>query len=85
MKNVNIGATKITDLIRVSTAAIAYDTNWFGSYYQYETFIFSDDPNLKTRMFIWGTSSGEELSDKYIKLCETAHRRISKVMLNKYK
>jgi hypothetical protein len=82
MENKNLGITRITDLIRVSTAAIAYENNWFGSYYQYETFIFSSDPKFKTRMFIWGTSSGEKLSDKYVRLSETAHRRISKVMIN---
>jgi hypothetical protein len=84
MENKNIGATKITDKIRVSTAAIAYIGNWFGDYYQYETFIFSGDPNFKTRMFIWGTSGGDELSKKYCELSERAHRRISKIMMGKF-
>lgn len=39
-KNFNISATKITDLIRVSTAAIWYEHE---NRYQIETIIFSDE------------------------------------------
>jgi hypothetical protein len=83
MKSIDLGKTKITDSIRVSSAAILYDENWFGDYYQYETWIFSDDPKIKSRMFIWGTSSGGKLWDKLVERTKTGHRRISKIMLNK--
>ena len=84
--NKDLGKTRITNDIRISSAAIFYEhTSWGQPYFQYETFIFSDNPSkgVKTRMFIWGTSSGKEISNKYIQLTERAHRRISKIMLNK--
>lgn len=81
MENVNMGNTQITDKIRVSSAAIFYGGNWFGSYFQYETFIFSDDPSFKTRMFIWGAGGGV-IEDKMKALTERAHKRVSKIMLN---
>ena len=84
MENIDLGKTRITDKIRVSSAAIFYGGNWFGDYYQYETFIFSDDDTFKTRTFIWGTSGGE-VCDKIKEITERAHRRISKVMLNSLK
>jgi len=83
MENLNLGKTRITDTIRVSSAGIAYqETEWGVPYYQYETFIFSDNPKFRTRMFIWGTSSGHEPLEKMGKLTERAHRRIAKVMLS---
>lgn len=39
-KNFNIRSTVINDNIRVSTAAIFYESSFFGNYYQFETFIF---------------------------------------------
>jgi hypothetical protein len=84
MESINLGKTQITKKIRVSSAAIFYEGNWFGNYYQYETFIFSDDPGFKTRMWIWGSSQGNKLSDKKVEITKTGHRRISKIMLNKY-
>ena len=55
-QNKSIAHTKITDKIRVSTAAIQssfqYDT-----YYQYETWCFSEDPRQRTFQKIHGTDS----------------------------
>lgn len=83
MENLNLGKTKISDTMRVSSAGIAYEhTEWGVPYYQYETFIFSDNPKFKTRMFIWGTSNGRNPSEKMKELTERAHRRIAKVMLS---
>lgn len=45
--NVNLASDVISPLIRVSTAAIFNDAH-FGCYWQLETFIFSDDPALRT-------------------------------------
>jgi hypothetical protein len=76
--NKDLGKTQITKDIRVSSAAIFYK-EWFGDYYQYETWIFSSDSRLKPRQFTWGTSGGE-ISEKLKWLTENAHRRIAKIM-----
>lgn len=39
-KNFNIASTIIDDNYRVSTAAIFYEENWFGDYWQLETWVF---------------------------------------------
>lgn len=85
MENLDLGKTQITNEIRVSSAAIFYEYNsWGGSYWQYETFIFSNNKDkFKTRMFIWGTSIGETSSEKMKVITRRAHDRISKVMLSK--
>lgn len=81
MKNIDLGKTQIIDDIRVSSAAIAYEfTEWGVPYYQYETWIFSDNSKCKSRMFIWGTSNGREPYQKMVGLTMRAHKRISNVM-----
>jgi hypothetical protein len=82
-QNVDLGKTQIADNVRVSSAAIFYEM-WFGDYYQYETWIFSKDERIKSRMFIWGTGNGIEISNKMKLITETGHRRISKIMLKKF-
>jgi hypothetical protein len=83
MENKDLGKTQITDKIRVSSASIFYAHNeWGGVYHQYETWIFSSDPTIKSRQFIWGSSTYE--SDKLKMLTENAHRRISKIMNVKF-
>ena len=82
--NIGLGKTQITEQIRVSSAAIFYEhTDWGIPYYQYETFIFSDDPKFKTRMFIWDTSGGKDINKNLSELTKRAHRRIAKIMLSK--
>lgn len=54
--NIDLGKTKISDAVRVSSAAIYYE-EWFGDFYQLETFIFSDDPKIKGRQIIHKTVS----------------------------
>ena len=83
LPNVDLGKTQITDKIRVSSAAIFYQ-ELFGNFYQLETFIFSDDKRLKTRMFIHLTTAGEEIPEKYKELVARFHRRISKILLSQY-
>jgi hypothetical protein len=53
-ENIDLGKTKITDEVRVSSAAIWYDV--LGGYYQYETWVFSEDKNFKSEHTIHGTS-----------------------------
>lgn len=84
--NFDLGKTKITELVRVSSAAIFYEnTPWGVAYFQYETFIFSSDPNFKTRQIIWGSSSGEIINDDYIRLTQRGHNRVQKIMSKKLK
>lgn len=79
MANVDLGKTQITDLIRVSSAAIYYEC-WPFNYWQYETFIFSNDDNVKTKQVIHGTS-GQDGSHKLE--CETkkVHKYIADNLL----
>lgn len=83
LPNVDLGKTRINREIRVSSAAIFYGNNWFGDYYQLETFIFSHDSTIKTRMFIHFTT-GREIPERYKELVKSFHRRISKILLKKY-
>jgi len=69
----NIAHNTITDKIRVSSAVIHYDfVNMYCPYpyEQYETWIFSKDPNQKSRQIIHGTHSqeSETLKQKTIKI-----------------
>lgn len=57
MKNIDLGKTQITEQVRVSSAAIFYESPFFGDYYQFETFIFSEDKCVqKSRQIIHGTT-----------------------------
>lgn len=85
IRNIDLGKTQLNEKMRVSSAAIFYENSFFGDYYQYETWIFSDNPLYKSRMFIWGTSHGDKIFDKYKGLTMRAHARISKIMLEKVK
>ena len=57
-KNFNIRSTVINDNIRVSTAAIFYESSFFGDYYQLETFIFKKEG--KSLMKIHNVSDTEK-------------------------
>ncbi len=52
--NYDLGKTEIAKGVRVSSAAIWYDL--FGGYFQYETWIFSDNVNQPSRQSIHGTA-----------------------------
>lgn len=82
LPNIDLGKTKITDKIRVSSAAIFYES-WFGNYYQLETFIFSDDKeHQRTRQIIHFTTY-TEIPEKQIDKVKKIHRYISDNLLNK--
>lgn len=82
MENVDLGKTRITDKIRVSSAAIYYGNAFFGSYYQLETFIFSDDERQKSRQIIHYTTSSVTENDK--ERIAIIHTRISNGLLAKF-
>jgi hypothetical protein len=81
--NLNLGKTQITDKIRVSSAAIFYE-NWFGVYYQYETWIFSTDPIQKSVMVIHGTCGGD-IDEKMVVKTQHIHERMANNLLKKFK
>lgn len=83
MKNEDLGKTQITDKIRVSSAAIFYE-EWFGKYYQIETWIFSTDPRIKSTMVIHGTCSHLE-SSKLVDTCKKVHGYMANNLLSKFK
>lgn len=84
MKNQNIAGTIITDKVRVSTAIIYYANEFFGDYYQYETWIFSKDERVKSVMKIYGISgSGDNI--KLIDRATALHNRIARILTNKLK
>lgn len=60
----NLGKTRITDQIRISSAAIHYEAAGVcgDDYFQYETFIFSDDPRQRTRHVIHGTAYSKSVT-----------------------
>lgn len=82
--NIDLGKTKITDLVRVSSAAIYYDMGHY-QYYQFETFIFSYDARIKTRQVIHGSCQhfNGTLADKTIKIHEYISNNLIE-LLNKH-
>lgn len=84
MKNQNIASTIITDKVRVSSAIIYYENHSFGDYYQYETWIFSTDERIKSRMKIYGTSSWPD-NKKLIERATALHNRLSLILSTKLK
>lgn len=83
MKNQDLGKTQISDTVRVSSAAVFYE-EWFGAYWQYETFIFSKDPLIKSRQVIHGTCSIETGSKKLTEITKKVHGYIANNLLKSY-
>lgn len=83
MKNIDLGKTQITDTIRVSSAAIFYES-WHGNYFQVETFIFKTDDNLKSQQIIHGTCSAEYPSEKLFNKAKKIHTYISNNLTKYY-
>jgi len=76
-KNFNIRSTIINDNIRVSTAAIFYESSFFGDYYQLETFIFKKEGN--SLMKIHNVSATE----KGLQYCIDFHNKTVCLIKNK--
>jgi hypothetical protein len=80
--NIDLGKTRITDKVRVSSAAIFYEF-WAGDYYQLETWVFSEDKAVqKSKQIIHGTC-GITIPEKLIEQTKTFHRRASKLLTKK--
>lgn len=77
-KNFNIASTIIDDNYRVSTAAIFYEGNWFGDYWQLETWVFCKD-NKHSKMKIHNVPC----NDDGINYCKIFHDKT--VAMVKYK
>lgn len=79
-KSYNIASTKVCDGVRVSSAAIYYNEFW-GQRWQFETWIFSDRPEVKSHQFIHGNGeSGDKRFEARAKRC---HRRLLRLLQNK--
>jgi hypothetical protein len=75
-RNIDLGKDRITDKVRVSSAAI-YSSAYFGDYRQVETWIFSDDPRQKSHQIIHGTCSVQgDIPPALLEKCRHVHRRI---------
>lgn len=82
LPNIDLGKTKITDKVRVSSAAVFYEF-WAGDYYQLETWVFSGDKSVQqSKQVIHGTC-GSEIPDSLIEKTKTFHRRASKLLIKK--
>lgn len=81
-RNYDLGKTQITENIRVSSTAIFYEA-WFGNYFQYETFVFSEDPKIKSRQIIHGSNVGksESLENKTRKIHDYISRNLQRKFL----
>lgn len=83
LPNIDLGKTKITDKVRVSSAAIFYK-EYFGDFYQLETWVFSEDKKVQeSKQVIHGTTFGTEIPEKLIEKTKTFHRRASKLLIKK--
>lgn len=81
IKNIDFGKTRITDKIRVSSAAIWYELH---EYYQLETWIFSDDKErYKSKQTIHGTCT-RSIPESLIQKTKTFHRRVANGLIKKF-
>jgi hypothetical protein len=78
--NISIAKTQISDLIRVSSAAIFY--NYQNTYYQYETWVFSDDARQPSRQIIHGTDT--VLNDRLLTKTKVIHDFVSDELKEKF-
>lgn len=80
MNNIDLGKTKITDKIRVSSAAIWYE--WY-NYYQLETWIFSEDKDVQKSRQIIHCTTGSEIPQMSIDKAKKIHQQISYNLIKK--
>lgn len=81
INNINIDKTQITEKIRVSSAAVFYN-EMFGNFYQYETWIFSDDARQPSKQVIHGTYP--EPSDQLLTKTKIIHEYISNELKERF-
>ena len=82
MENQDLGHTKITDKIRVSSAGIFREDGIWGKHFIVETWCFSDDPRQNSFQVIHGTPS--RITDFYKKKITKIHNYIANNLKNKY-
>ena len=83
----NLASTIISETIRVSTGLVRSGCNGVPFTY-FESWIFSDDPRVKSRQFIHGTLSGEatrkDVSDREYRKAIEWHNRVAWALSNKF-
>lgn len=76
VQNIDLGKTRISDVVRVSSAAIWYEAH-FGNYFQLETWIFSEDKSVqKSHQVIHGTC-GKNIPQSLIDKTKKVHQQIA--------
>lgn len=80
-KNIDIAKTQVTDKIRVSSAALFYEES-FGNFYQYETWVFSEDPKQPYKQVIHGTY--HEPNDQLLNKTKIIHEYISNELIDQF-
>lgn len=83
--NIDLGKTAITDKVRVSSAAIFYEGNWFGDYYQLETWIFSEDKTIQKSVMVIHGTCGRTIPQSLIAKTKKVHGYLVTNMLKKFK
>jgi len=78
LNNFNIESTVLTNEIRVSTAGVWLSFE-HGSYLQYETWVFSKDPNQRSIQVIHGTHYAES------EVLDRISRKVHNYMVNNLK
>lgn len=82
LPNIDLAKTQITPRIRLSSAAVFYEF-WAGDYFQFETWVFSEDKEAqKSKQVIHGTCSAKgspSLKEKTL----TFHRRAARMLIKK--
>lgn len=79
-KNFNIASTVINENVRVSTAAIFYESDFFGNYYQLETWVFTKD-HKNSKMKIHNVPANQNGID----YCKRFHEKAVTMVRNKLK
>ncbi len=83
LPNIDLGKTRITDKIMVSTAAIYYK-EWFGERYQLETWIFSEDKTVQKSHQVIHCSTNTTIPQRRIDDAKRVHKYISDNLLKKF-
>lgn len=72
-RNIDLGKSAITPLIRVSSAAL-YREDWWGRWWLVETWIFSDDQRQRNRQIIHGDCFAVGGGPPHERICATARK-----------
>ncbi len=80
--NIDLGKTRITDQIFVSSAAL-YRADWPADWWLVETWIFSDDPSQKTHQTIHGDcqASSKRALEELSTIARKVHGHIARNLM----